>query len=376
MPTNTVKPTIYLGLMSGTSLDGVDIAAVDFSNGTLQTIAAATFAYDDEITELLKLSIHQANKIDAPTLAQLDNQLGLHYASLLNVFIDKHNISRKSIAAIGSHGHTLLHQPKSDAQVGYSIQIGNPNHIAAQTACTVVADFRRADIALGGQGAPLAPAFHGAYLADESENRIVANLGGIANISLLEKTHVLKGFDTGPSNTLMDTYCQEYYSKAYDPNGKLAAAGTIDDSLCSALLSDPYFAKPAPKSTGREYFNLEWLKPHLAKLTSTLSHDNILASLCYVTAKSIANACLLSQQNTARLLICGGGVHNKTLINMLQKCLPYPVQSTADYDLDPDYVEALAFAWLAKQRLSNIPANLPQVTGASKKCLLGAIYTI
>ncbi len=371
-----IQRSVYLGLMSGTSLDGIDIAAVDFSSGSPKILAADTLDYNDETASLLKHAIHNAQSIDTATLATLDNQLGLRYGALLNAFIAEHNINKEQIAAIGSHGHTLLHQPTTETQAGYSLQIGNPNHIAAQTSCTVVADFRRADIALGGQGAPLAPAFHGEYLADKNENRIVANIGGIANISLLNGLKVTSGFDTGPGNTLMDTYCQQHFSRAYDKSGELAAAGKQHDALCAALLSDPYFALSAPKSTGREYFNSDWLQPYLTGTSENIEHKDILASLCYVTAKSIADACLDAQKNTARLLVCGGGSHNKTLLAMLQNLVPYPVQSTSEFNVDADYLEALAFAWFAKQRMENKPANLPQVTGAKQACLLGAIYQL
>lgn len=362
--------------MSGTSMDGVDIAAVCFSNKQIEFIAANTYAYDYATALLLKQAIHDADTINAPTLAALDNTLGQTYANLLDEFIQQHQIDKADIKAIGSHGHTLLHQPTTSKNKGFSFQIGNANHIAAKTACTVVADFRRADIALGGQGAPLAPAFHAEFLAEENKQRIVANIGGIANITLLNGKTVSGGFDTGPGNTLIDGYTQLAYNQDFDKDGEIAANGNLQPAISDLFLSDKYFAIAPPKSTGREYFNLQWMNKTLGQETTAHSKADMLHSLCYLTAKSLSDACLQYQKNTEQLIVCGGGAHNQTLMKMLAELLPYQVVSTAKFNLDPDYIEAMAFAWLAKQRLENKPSNLPQVTGASRASQLGVIYEI
>lgn len=362
--------------MSGTSMDGVDIAAATFPSGRIEPIASDTFNYDETTASLLKQAIYHAESINAVTLAELDNTLGQTYANMLDTFIKQHNIDKQGIVAIGSHGHTLLHQPTTKNRKGFSLQIGNANHIAALTGCKVVADFRRADIALGGQGAPLAPAFHAAFLGKPNTHRIIANIGGIANITLLNGSTVSGGFDTGPGNTLIDGYTQLAFGQAYDKNGAIAATGKLHHAICDLFLSDKYFSFAPPKSTGREYFNLQWINKTLGNETSAITNADMLHNLCYLTAKSLSDACLQYQDNTEQLIVCGGGAHNKTLMQMLTDLLPFKVTSTADFALDPDYIEALAFAWLAKQRIENCPANLPQVTGASRASQLGVIYEI
>lgn len=366
---------IYLGLMSGTSLDGVDIAAVDFSKGTLSLLAADTLSYDDHTAEWLQQAVQQAHNLPAHQVAELDSHLGHVYGQRLKGFMQQQSIASTDIAAIGSHGHTLLHQPASEQTTGYSLQIGDPNIIAAHTACTVVADFRRADIALGGQGAPLAPAFHGAFLASENAARVVVNIGGIANVSLLDGFNISSGFDTGPGNTLMDAYCQKHLGIAYDKHGELAKQGCVHEELYQAIMQDPYFSLTAPKSTGREYFHLDWLEQYQQSLNIEISHNDMLATLCQVTIQSIANDCLQYQANISHVYVCGGGSHNHTLMQGLSQALSCPVDSTEVLGMNPDYVEAMAFAWLAKQRMNHQTANIPAVTGASRTCLLGGIYS-
>lgn len=357
-------------------MDGVDIAAAEFSQGRIHAIASHTFRYDDATATLLKQAIYHAESINAVTLAELDNTLGQTYADMLDTFIQTHQINKQQIVAIGSHGHTLLHQPTTTHRKGFSVQIGNANHIAAKTGCKVVADFRRADIALGGQGAPLAPAFHATFLAKSDTQRIVANIGGIANITLLNGNTVTGGFDTGPGNTLIDNYTQLAFNQAFDKDGDIAARGTLHEPLMNRFLRDKYFAYAAPKSTGREYFNLDWVNSTLGEQAARLTNADMLHNLCFLTAKSLSDACLQHQDNTEQLIVCGGGAHNQTLMKMLSDLLPYKVVTTAEFALDPDYIEALAFAWLAKQRLENCPTNLPQVTGASRASQLGVIYEI
>jgi len=365
--------SIYLGLMSGTSMDGVDITAVTFENNKPSILATHTFTYEASLARELTKAVSDYQNLNVATIAQLDAQLGVCYGDLLNRFIKQYELDKKSICAIGSHGQTLFHQPPESEKPGYTLQVGDPFRIAAQTDLTVVADFRRADMAAGGHGAPLVPAFHQYCLSTDNESRIIANLGGIANISLLQGQEIIAGFDTGPANTLMDSWCQKYLNKSCDRDGELARTGKIDTALCEILLADPYFTLPAPKSTGREYFNLSWLERQAGTSLSSLQHNDVLASLCYVSAKSIADACIQSLSTAKCLLVCGGGSHNLALLDMLAELLPFSIETTSQYGIDPDYVEATAFAWLAKCRLENQRANLPQVTGAHKKSLLGII---
>ena len=278
----------------------------------------------------------------------------------------------EDVTAIGSHGQTIHHAP--DAPQPHSLQIGNAATIAAQTGIAVVADFRRADTEAGGQGAPLVPAFHQAMFSSHAEHITVANIGGIANITILpgKPGQPLTGFDTGPGNTLLDQWAQRHLDTAMDMNGDWAAGGTPDETLLGCLLQDPYFTRAPPKSTGREYFNLDWLQHHLANGYS--NPRNVQTTLCALTARSIAAAIHHHAPDTGRLLVCGGGVHNTTLMSMLTGALePVRVTSTAEYGIDPDWVEAAAFAWLAKQHIAGKPVNITTVTGARHPVVLGRL---
>jgi len=361
---------LYIGLMSGTSLDGVDIAIVNFNTQPPELVASHYQKYPGHLFNAIK-NICQQTSINFDQLGQLDVQLGEFYAQCIQTALNNVNLTASDITAIGSHGQTVQHKP--NATHPYTIQIGDPNRIAEDTNITVVADFRRRDMAAGGQGAPLVPAFHQDVFRSNKETLVVINIGGISNVSYLSKNLLdpLIGFDCGPGNTLMDQWCQQHFSRHYDENGQLASEGAINEALLNSLLSDPYFSKSHPKSTGPEYFNLAWLKPHLIK--HPCKEIDTLSTLCELTAASI-HLSLKQLGNVDRVLLCGGGVHNKFLQQRLSLRLTCPVETTESYGIKPDWLEAIAFAWLAKQTVEGRPGNAPSVTGASRALILGAVY--
>lgn len=361
---------LYIGLMSGTSLDGIDAGLVDLSNDQTKVLA---FHYQPFPAEL-RQQIHQLSQPDQPVLLEeygaIDAELGQLFAEVALVLLDKAKVPATSICAIGSHGQTVYHAPNGPH--GFSLQIGDPNRIAEITGITTVADFRRRDIAAGGQGAPLVPAFHHAMFSRPDQAITVLNIGGIANITVL-KQDVILGFDTGPGNTLMDYWCLQNLGQNYDANGNWASKGKANDELLSHLLDDTYFRAIPPKSTGKEYFSPTWLEQKLSPFRAGPAED-IQATLCQFTANNIADAILKYAADSHEILVCGGGVHNLQLLSMLRERLPAPMTSTAEYGIDPDHVEAIAFAWLAKQTLHNRPGNLCSVTGARTPVVLGGIY--
>ncbi len=361
--------SLYIGLMSGTSLDGIDVALVDFAES-----AALVHSGHYPLPELLRhelLRISQSNSvITLEQFGRLETALGQAFADAVNTFCRQHSIQPEHIHAVGSHGQTVRHNPHGD--LPYTLQMGDANIISERTGITTVADFRRRDVAAGGQGAPLVPAFHKALFAKPSCTRAIVNIGGIANITLLAADGAVTGFDTGPGNGLMDAWCQMHWQIAYDDKGQKAALGHVEQTLLESLLSDPWLKLPAPKSTGRDVFNLEWLDAHLQNLS--LSPESILCTINAFTARTIAEALLANNAPLDDVFVCGGGVHNALLMQHLQRLLPCPVQSTAVLGVDPDYVEAMAFAWLAKQCIEGKPGNVVDVTGAKGPRILGAIY--
>jgi anhydro-N-acetylmuramic acid kinase len=303
-------------------------------------------------------------------LGELDQWSGEVFAAAALPLLVSAGVEPAAIRAIGSHGQTLRHRPR--AARPFTMQIGNPNHIAARTGIPVVADFRRRDMALGGEGAPLLPAFHAAVFSDSAERRAVLNLGGIANLTLLVPGQPVTGFDTGPANGLMDAWIRRHRQRPYDEGGAWAASGAVCVPLLEALLEHPFLSLPPPKSTGPEDFSLSWLDERLAD-GGLLAPEAVQATLCEFTAATVADA--LAAASPERLLVCGGGVHNRHLLQRLAARLPATViDSSAAHGLDPDHVEAAAFAWLAARTLAGLAGNLPSVTGASRPAVLGAIY--
>jgi len=365
--------TLFIGLMSGTSMDAVDAALVDFSSASPKLLATHSSRLDTDLRVALRALGHGgAGELDR--YGQLDAQVGELFAEAARGLLQKAALKADRISAIGSHGQTVLHQPAGPYP--YSLQIGNPSLIAERTGITTVADFRRADMAAGGQGAPLAPAFHNAVLRSPADDRVVVNIGGIANITVLpaDSNQPVIGFDTGPASTLMDAWTQQHLNKRMDEGGRWAAGGSVVKPLLDWLMSDPYFKLAPPKSTGFEYFNAAWLNTKLGEHGASITAQDVQATLCELTAVSITQAITEHAPDTRQVLACGGGVHNTHLMQRLRALLPAcQVDSTAVYGVDPDWVEAMAFAWLAKQTLEGKPGNLPSVTGAKRAVVLGMI---
>jgi anhydro-N-acetylmuramic acid kinase len=362
---------LYIGLMSGTSMDGIDAALVRFEHDQIELLHSHRHPWPASLVGDIRQTARNGHS-GLDQFGQLDAAAGETFAAAVEALLQHSGVTAEAVTAIGSHGQTLCHGPAS--QHPYSLQIGDPNRIAERTGITTVADFRRRDIAAGGQGAPLVPAFHQAYLQRPGENLVVLNIGGIANVTLLPSDPVrpVSGYDTGPGNCLMDRWTELHRQQPYDAGGNWAVEGQLQPDLLWKLLDDPYFRQAAPKSTGIEYFSLAWLQQRLPK---DIAPADVQATLAGLTARSIADAIRLSQPDTDRLLICGGGIHNQRLMLLLDIELPGAIiESTANHGLDPDWVEAMAFAWLARQTLQGAPGNLPTVTGARGARILGGIY--
>lgn len=359
--------SLYIGLMSGTSMDGVDAVLADFSGSAPIVLRSVQRDYSSELLHTLRAAA-LGESMPAKAWLELDKQVGCFFAEAATAVSSGYK--PQDIAAIGSHGQTVWHTP--EGKHSSSWQLGDPNIIAAQTGISTVADFRRMDMALGGQGAPLTPAFHADVFASDTETRVILNLGGIANITVLAANGSVTGYDTGPANCLLDAHCRQELQKAFDHNGKWASSGHSNSVLLASMLSDPYFEQAAPKSTGPEYFSWNWVLQH--SKTEPCAPSDLQATLLKLTAQSIGHA--IQTHNPSHVIACGGGVKNPPLMRSIKKALAdtTALETTAEYGIDPQAVEALAFAWLAKQRVEGKPGNLPAVTGASRPCCLGAIY--
>lgn len=360
----------YIGVMSGTSLDGVDVVLAAINNKFVAQQENHFLPYPQHLRQRI-LAVCQGQPTTLHEIGLLDAQLGELYAQAIIELLAKVKLSASDITAIGCHGQTVWHEPESD--MPFTMQIGDNNRVAALTGITTVGDFRRRDIAYGGQGAPLVPAFHLAVLGHSVEKRVILNIGGIANISLLLPGIAVKGYDTGPGNMLLDSWNWIHNQTPYDDNGKWAATGTVNATLLKDMLSDPYFSRSAPKSTGREYFNTQWLNYYLARVPNVFPED-VQATLVELTVISIVQQIQLNG-GCERLLVCGGGARNGQIMHRLASLLPGTEVATTDkYGLSGDDMEALAFAWLAARTIANESGNLPSVTGASRETVLGAIY--
>jgi len=365
---------LYLGLMSGTSMDGVDSALCEVRNRRfLRVVGSQSQQYSSSLRQdLLRLQREQpALSLDA--LAKLDHAVAQTFAHAAIGLLREVGLTPADVKGLGSHGQTVFHDPSGARS---SLQLGDPSLIAALTGITTVADFRRADVARGGQGAPLVPAFHHAVFASDWEARAVVNIGGIANLTALPgaDAKAVRGFDTGPGNGLMDEWAQTHLRAPMDHEGRWAAGGHLHEGLLQALMGDPYFAQAPPKSTGRGYFNLDWVRQRFAKLEE-LSAADVQRTLCELTAATIAAAVQAQPKATGSLYVCGGGALNVFLMRRLKELLPNSaVSDTARLGLAPGLVEPAAFAWLAMRTLHELPGNLPGVTGASREAVLGGIY--
>lgn len=385
----TATASYYLGCITGTSVDGLDLALLRLhpqaSGSDIETCAYATVDIPTKLRqELLALGQPGANEIDR--LGAADAALGAFIAQQINQFLEQHKVAANSVTAIGSHGQTVRHRPpnklannRGDTRA-FTLQIGDPNQIAELTGITTVADFRRRDMAAGGEGAPLVPLFHKALLGNNNQAQALLNIGGLANLTGIPETNqsnqTLVGFDTGPGNGLMDAWIMRHQNQAFDANGDWAAQGKVNEQLLQRLLSDPYFNRKPPKSTGKEYFNLAWLDAHLNH-GSRLAPQDVQATLLELTVGSIARAVSDLDNRYDRVLVCGGGRLNGQLMQRLAASLAaqdVALGTTDDIGVDGDSLEAAAFAWLACQTLAGLPGNEPSVTGAKGPRVLGAIY--
>ncbi len=360
----------YLGLMSGTSMDAIDAALVDFNVSPLRIFATSATAFDLELKRRIANILDSADSVPLDEVGQIDVELARAFSQAALTLVRDAGLSTGRVTAIGSHGQTLRHCP--DLPTPFTWQIGDPNTLTELTDITVVADFRRRDVAAGGQGAPLLPVFHDQVFRSDDEDRVIANLGGIANVTVLRRGTTVTGFDTGPANRLLDAWISLHRGKDFDAGGAWAGAGHCDDTLLEQLLDEPYLSSPPPKSTGRELFNMPWLNSKLG-LNSRRPED-VQATLQQFTAATVA-AAVHQHAPGAALYLCGGGAHNAGLLDALARLVaPNPVATTAALGLDPDYVEAVAFAWFARRTLDGLTSSAGSVTGADGARILGGVY--
>ena len=375
-PKGLDETELYIGMMSGTSMDAVDVVLARFSDDASQEIIATlSHPIPEGLREdLATLSTAGGDTIDL--LGQSDGQFGLILAEAALALLDITGHKPEEISAIGSHGQTVRHRPTNNCDsYPFTLQIGDPNVIATRTGITTVADLRRADMAVGGQGAPMAPAYHDYAFRHESHNRVVLNIGGMANITWLPAGAPAIGYDTGPGNRLMDYWTSRHRQQPYDADGEWARQFTADSELLDQLKKHHFFHQDPPKSTGREAFNEEWLQQELGEYAGSPTAGVVQATLLELTVSTIADAITALPGPTTEVFVCGGGVHNDHLMTQLQSALePIPTTTTDALGVDPDWVEALAFAWLARQTLHHMAGNLPAVTGATRRVVLGGIY--
>jgi anhydro-N-acetylmuramic acid kinase len=364
--------TLYLGLMSGTSMDGIDAALLEIDLSGMRVQAALARDWPAALRNRLRRAAEDSEHIGLTEFGQLDTMVAHEFAAAAAQLLEQASVPAAAVRAIGSHGQTVLHRPQAESP--FTLQIGDPNVIAERTGIDVVADFRRRDIAAGGEGAPLMPAFHAAAFGVRGESCAVVNIGGIANVTLLQADGSVLGFDTGPGNCLLDAWARAHLGKSHDAGGAWSASGQIDSSLLERLLAEPYFARQPPKSTGRETFSDAWL--HLALAGRSLPPQDVQATLAELTALTVARA--LQRPNAApphNLYVCGGGAFNADLLQRLARVLPSTqVATTAARGIAPEHVEAAGFAWLAHRYVSGQTGNLPSVTGARHEVPLGALF--
>jgi anhydro-N-acetylmuramic acid kinase len=361
---------LFLGMISGTSIDGVDAVLAEISDTDFRILSATTTPFPASLHARLQALV-ETPQTSLRDLGTLDVAVGRFFAECALSLIGAAGRKAVDVAAIGSHGQTAYHEPSGTEP--FTLQIGDPNVIAAQTGITTAADFRRIDVALGGQGAPLVPAFHSWRFRDPRETRVVLNIGGIANITVLEPARATRGFDTGPGNTLLDLWIRRRRNERFDRDGRWASGGRVSEPLLAACLEEPYFAAPAPKSTGRELFHAAWLDGRLASV-GELADADVQATLSELTALTIARAIDGELPACSEVIVCGGGAHNGDLMQRLRRLTGTRVTTTDAYGVPPDWVEGAAFAWLARARLQGLAGNVPSVTGARREAVLGGVY--
>jgi anhydro-N-acetylmuramic acid kinase len=358
--------TLYIGLMSGTSMDGIDAALVQMPSNTL--VCGITKKYSDELKKRIEYIINGKN-LSLALICQLNTLIGREFADAVNDLLQDAHVMPKDITAIGSHGQTLCHD--TSGSIPYTMQLGCGHTISSLTGITVVADFRTRDLVNGGEGAPFAPLYHQELFSKFDTDLAVVNIGGIANVTFISSNQATEGWDVGPGNCLMDAWINQHHNKLFDVDGEWASQGEEINPLLDDLLSDPFFGLASPKSIGKEYFSLSWLSKYIKKEYKSVDVQTTLMAL---TAHSIAET-ILRKNNIKHLYLCGGGIHNDSLYKKLSELLPdITVKSVAEIGVSPDYLEAMMFAWLGAQTINQIPINLAAITGSKGPAILGAIY--
>ncbi|KZY61311.1 anhydro-N-acetylmuramic acid kinase, partial [Oleiphilus sp. HI0066] len=370
----TTSQQLYIGCISGTSIDGLDIALVKFEDNKIHTVQSDCIKLPEKLRHALSQLCDSNSDEELERFGRVDHELGKFIGKSTNDFLTRLNINPESVTAIGSHGQTIRHRPEGPTP--FSIQIGNGHAIAEHSGIMTINDFRMADMVCGGQGAPLVPAFHEAIFSSKDAHHFIINLGGIGNISVIPEGHMHNsyGYDIGPANTLLDRWIECHKDKDYDENGAWASSGKVIPSLLKCLYSDPFFSAPAPKSTGREYFNLHWLNQHEIQ---DLKPEDVQRTLLELSAVSVADTIKAEKQNLVgpvKFYVCGGGAHNQLLIDRIETLSNEHIQFTDELGIPVDDVEACAFAWLAKQTTERKAGNLISATGASRPKILGAIH--
>lgn len=361
------RSELYVGIMSGTSLDGIDAVLLDLSSNTPRLVASYYQAYPDSLKDTL-LSLHQPTPNELHHTLLVGNELARSYAAATQSLLAAANISPAEVRAIGCHGQTVRHRP----EIGYTVQLGNAALLTELCSITVVNDFRSRDIAAGGQGAPLVPAFHHKMLRHPEIHRVIVNIGGISNLTDLAPNQSTFGFDCGPGNLLMDAWIKRHLDLPFDQEGQWAASGTVLPDLLQKLIDEPYFHLAPPKSCGRDLFNMQWLEKFLS---GNENPADVQGTLLELTAYTISSAILKYCRGAQEVYLCGGGAHNLQLLHRMQAYLPdCQIQPTNQLGIDADWLEAIAFAWLAQQTIHGLSANLPEATGAHHPCILGAIH--
>ena len=365
-----MAPSLYIGLISGTSMDAVDCALVDFSGASPRQVDFINTDIPEDLREKL-LALCEDHDGQIPLLGETDVEFARLLASAVNQILRQNDLEPEAITAIGSHGQTVRHLPEG---IPFTLQIGDPNTLAELTGITTAADFRRRDMAAGGQGAPLVPAFHREIFASPGADRVVLNIGGMANITILDSQGGIKGYDTGPGNVLMDLWIQQHKGQAFDADGAWAASGTVGDALLKLLMDEPYFSLPAPKSTGRELFNRPWLESRLAQTPVQPVAKDVQASLLTLTVNTISTA-ISAELEAGEVIVCGGGASNSCLMHALAKALPgFKVMPSSQLGVMEDSVEAVAFAWLAHKTLNREAIDFTSITGSSHPVIVGGVY--
>jgi len=365
---------LFIGLISGTSMDAIDAVLVEIGDAGCRLRATHSQSISREALSELRSIVDHPDHVSLERLGQLDTLLGRDFAAAAGALLAASGTDRKDIRAIGSHGQTVFHAP--GGRLPFTMQIADPNIIASETGITTVADFRRRDVALGGQGAPLVPAFHQAVFGSSDEPRAACNIGGIANLTMMMPGQPTSGFDTGPGNTLMDAWTRLKRGHPHDADGQWAASSDPDMGLLARLLDYDYFSRPPPKSTGVEEFNLGWLQKRLDRVRDPLSAGTVQSTLCQLTAETIASSLIRACPEPGGLYLCGGGAHNATLRARIAAQLPgWRIETTESLGIGVDWVEAAAFAWLASRTIAGLTGNIPEVTGAASAAILGGIFS-